>query len=132
MCDSKKNECLICYENIDDDDLTILACAHNFHYDCIVDDFKYQINIKWNKKLECPYCRNASEKLPMKKNRIPIKNINKNYNYFLQHLENEEYDKIKVFFKDNNCHAILKTGKNKGCQCTRLKKNGLFCAIHSK
>ena len=43
------NECSICLENIDINDLKILSCNHKFHADCINEWIK--------KKPICPYCR---------------------------------------------------------------------------
>ena len=131
--DNSKNECSICYETIENCDLQLLDCLHKFHYDCIVSEFKFQLNNYNNsRKLECPYCRYKSGLLPLRNNRIPIKNINENYNLFLDSIENKDYDKIKVYFAEPQCHAILKTGINKGAQCKRKKKVGLFCTAHLK
>ena len=45
------NECIICFEKIEDDNNINLKCKHSFHKECIVTLIK-----KRNRK--CPLCRN--------------------------------------------------------------------------
>lgn len=44
--------CPICYENIDNKNVTTTSCGHQFHTDCLLKSF----NNRSNKV--CPYCRN--------------------------------------------------------------------------
>jgi hypothetical protein len=126
--------CGICAESIDENNMQILKCCHKFHYDCIVKEFISQLdNYQIRKKLICPYCREQNGKLPMKPGFIPVKNVTENYNYFFTLLKQEMYDDLKPFFDEKRCHSILKTGINKGSQCSRKHKNGsLFCNSHKK
>lgn len=127
-------ECYICYENIDEETKQILKCCHKFHYDCILKEFIGQLeNYNVKKKLICPYCREHNGKLPMKPGYIPVRNVTENYNFFITLLNNSCIDDLKPFFKEDRCHAILKTGINKGSQCSRKrKKDTLFCSSHNK
>ena len=54
-----ENECLICYELLDDNQITLL-CNHRFHYNCIVMSYKKARNNL------CPYCRQAGGKIIVK------------------------------------------------------------------
>jgi hypothetical protein len=45
------DECVICFEDIDDNNMIKLKCKHSFHKDCIVTLLR-----KRNRK--CPLCRN--------------------------------------------------------------------------
>ena len=86
-----------------------LKCNHQFHYQCIEKHFIF------NKKKECPYCRNISDFLPIPySGYTPIPNIH------------------YIKKKSNMCTAIIKTGKNKGSQCSFKIYKGSKCKIHSK
>ena len=95
-------QCKICASDLIDD-ICKLRCNHVFHYECLYMSWIY------SKIPECPYCRSPYSCTIFNKNKK--KNINKN-------------NKI--------CIAILKTGKNKGKQCTYCAKTGLYCNIHNK
>ena len=45
------NECVICFEEISDNNMIKLSCNHSFHKNCIIELVK-----KRNRK--CPLCRN--------------------------------------------------------------------------
>ena len=126
-------ECPICYEDIKQEDLVVLKCSHKFHYDCIMNEYKSQLDNVNIKIRICPYCRGYGGYLKMKPNCIPIKYITENYNIFYDHLKNNDYEKIKDYFDETHCLCILKTGINKGKQCSKKRKvNSLFCGIHTK
>jgi hypothetical protein len=126
-------ECPICYEDISSDELVVLKCSHKFHYDCIMKEYKTQLDNTNNIKIRiCPYCRGYGGYLKMKQNCVPIKYITENYNSFYDYLIHNDYDKIKFFFEETHCFCILKTGPNKGTQCSRTRKpDSLFCGTHA-
>ena len=126
-------ECPIRYDVIEENDKTILKCSHTFHYDCIMKEYKNQLQNRNTKLRICPYCRGYGGYLKMKSQCVPVKHLTEHYNIFYDHLKNNEYDEIKDYFDNSRCFFILKTGKNKGNQCSRKKKhNYLFCGIHAK
>jgi hypothetical protein len=127
-------ECSICYENLTPETMQILKCAHKFHYSCIQKEFIGQLdNYNVKRKCICPYCREHNGLLPMKPGFIPHRRVTENYNYFITLLNEQSYDDLKPFFDSNKCHAILKSGANKGNQCSRKKISGtLFCKGHIK
>tara|TARA_B110000858_G_scaffold190579_1_gene238716 strand:+ start:1047 stop:1373 length:327 start_codon:yes stop_codon:yes gene_type:complete len=95
------NTCGICCMK-NDKYIHTLKCGHKFHYECLIDSFKF------DKSLSCPYCRSENNELPLVNG---IKNTNK---YYFE--KNENYENIK-------CDCILKMGKNKGNKCNN------YCAI---
>ena len=122
VCENKKDhvhkciECKVCYDNIEDGNYIELKCSHAYHSDCIL--MSYQM--KTDRFRECPYCRKDGGYLPLLDGQTPIKNIhrewlieNKNYGYY------------------GRCIGVLKSGKNKGKQCT-CKANGTdkYCGRH--
>lgn len=127
-------ECSICYDTINSEDAQLIECGHVFHYDCIYRTFCNQIGkLKYKRKKRiCPFCRFECQLLPSKPGFIPKKNVTEDANYFIEQMRQENYDSIKAFFKPHLCHKILKSGANKGMQCSRKKKDGsLFCGNHS-
>ena len=143
------NNCPICFEdleinNIDSNinsfekankSIIILRCRHKFHNECLIGWFKQTLGEKRSKRY-CPYCRKKSSFIPLPPSMFPIKNIHAEYLTIEKYIYNKEYDKletfVKPFFNENYCHSILKTGKNKGHQCTKKKiKNKFFCLTHS-
>ena len=92
-----ENECCICFETLDKNDLAILNCNHKYHYKCIGKWMESILKneIKTNDNF-CPLCNNGTEiknvicrdkidpkkiKLEIKKQKI-IKNKKKFYNFF--------------------------------------------------
>tara|TARA_Y100000591_G_C21480809_1_gene520398 strand:+ start:192 stop:617 length:426 start_codon:yes stop_codon:yes gene_type:complete len=129
--DSKdQQECPICYEKISEDDMETLSCGHKFHYECILATFRAAPITYENKNRECPYCRIQSKHLTLRLGTLPIKNIHREYDELKgKNIKVETLDKYLV---KTQCKAILKTGVNKGNQCSRkIHENG-FCKIHSK
>ena len=64
-------------------------------------------------------------------NTLPIKGIHENYNLFIDYIKNNDL-KYKTFFNKDKCFAILKSGENKGKQCSsKHKKNSCFCGKHT-
>jgi SNF2 family DNA or RNA helicase len=49
--DPNGNECRICFETIDGNNLALLPCSHVFCYDCVTSA------ISFSRKYECPLCR---------------------------------------------------------------------------
>ena len=54
------NECLICYDILDDKDASTLTCGHKFHNQCVILSYQHAGNT------QCPYCRNVNGALPKK------------------------------------------------------------------
>ena len=57
-----KEECSICFESLEKNDIVILNCNHIFHYKCIGNWMKsiHNNNIKTDDKF-CPICWNGDE-----------------------------------------------------------------------
>jgi len=114
--------CSICGENLEKEYSIKLKCNHEFHYQCIFLTFK---NIK---NLDCPYCRNES-------NYLPIINGLKKLIVGIHGKKIEDFTDENGFSKNKSegCNAILKRGKNKGNECNRNCKLGYYqCRIHCK
>ena len=96
------NICGVCSDELNYN-IIKLKCNHEFHYKCIEHSYRFAGN-----KL-CPYCRQYGGHL-LKKNII---------------INNKPIE-----INPCKCHAILKTGKNKGQQCNyKISKNN-FCKRH--
>ncbi len=122
--------CPICYDTVEGDNLQVLSCGHKFHYDCILATFRSaQISYE-NKYRECPYCRVQSDFIDLRPGTLPLKNIHREYEELKgKNIKIETLDKYLVKSK---CKAILRTGANKGSQCSRsIYENG-YCKIHLK
>ena len=110
-----EKKCSICGDNLKKEYQTTLKCKHTFHYECILLTFKNM------KSLDCPYCRNESEYLP-------IINGLKKCIVGIHGKEKEEFSN-----QNKKCNAILKRGKNKGNECGKNCKLGYYqCRIHFK
>lgn len=123
-------ECPVCYECLDSSQIT-LNCSHTFHYECIKKTF-----MKNNNRL-CPFCREKSGYLELRKGEYPIRGIHKEFSLIDKCIKCNDYEKIneitKQFIDNTKCNAILKTGLKKGYQCGKRKKKGLnFCHLHNK
>ena len=120
--DMNKEICLVCYSQKIDDKIT-LDCKHSFCYECILKSYKGKKNnfssIKSNRL--CPYCRKQNGYLPLRENIEPIKGIHVN---FLTKID-------KIY---NKCCATIKSGPNKGLNCTNNSKliinNKHYCGKH--
>ena len=110
----EENECLVCYDELTNENTVKLACGHKFHYDCIVDSYR----MNTNHKQQCPYCRKNGGwlKLPFNK---------KAYRYVHKEFYKQKSMKIQ-------CAAILKSGANKGFQCKCQAKTNGYCGRHYK
>jgi len=91
-----------------------LKCKHCFHYDCLINTFKYSGMYNHS----CPYCRSKCGYLDLPEGRTPVKYINKV----------SKTDNIKY-----TCMAILKSGprKNQECGCSIIPSY-TFCKRHLK
>lgn len=121
--------CAICYEPLKEDIFTT-KCNHKFHYDCMF--MVLRNNTKTNiRKRECPYCRNDTGYLPLKPGCIPQKYIHKEYIEMRNLINNGNFELVKKFLNKDKCMSILKTGKNKGLQCSHKKiENSDYCKKH--
>lgn len=56
------NDCIICLENIKDDDIFITKCCHYYHFKCFLKYIKYNLGkIQRKNHIECPLCRTENE-----------------------------------------------------------------------
>ena len=136
-------QCLVCYGNLDDN-YTQILCGHKFHNDCIIEAYK----MRTSKVRECPYCRKDGGYIKLNEGEKPIKFIHKEYISPLKKLQKKIPKKkaktillkksskknTDILIDETKCHAILKTGVNKGKQCSNnfLLNNGCFCGVHKK
>jgi len=137
----EEQECLICYDIIDTDNVFKTKCNHCYHKQCLKSFCKKKNN------LQCPYCRvpisntwNIFEKMCSWLFKTGINKGNQctkvcfdNHHCLTHH---KMYYKQKE--KEENthmCSCLLKTGKNKGNQCTRKGINNIgqewFCKTHT-
>jgi len=115
------NYCNICFEKHDNSSVK-LKCGHKYHYNCIKES--YQLN-KSSIIRRCPYCRGDGGYLPLKHDNKPIENIHLEYYQCYSPMI-----KGKSYFKPK-CKGIIKSGPNKGKQCTYSCYSNGFCGIHS-
>jgi hypothetical protein len=111
---SNNNLCLISYEKLTDNSIT-LYCKHSFNYFPLYQDIinqkknfnKYfDINKLKINEIKCPYCRITSDKLiPY----IPYKNVKK--------ISGVNYPENLCMKNKYSCSWLFKNGKNKGCLC---------------
>ena len=128
-------ECAVCHTDIEEgEEMTELICGHTYHYECILLTYKHRLDTKYygNQVRKCPYCRNNGGYLELKKNTIPLKEVHKEYIKFIDYLLNDNRDKYIDYLNKDKCLAILKTGKNKGEQCSFKPVNNNFCKRHKK
>ena len=117
--------CLICHDEIKEEDNIKLKCGHNYHYKCIFMTYKL---LNSNRR-ECPYCRGDGGYLELKKGTIPQMGIHKEFKAYVEGNFNLE----DIEFNEGKCKHILKTGKNAGTQCTCKPKPGQdYCGRHAK
>ena len=133
------NECPICYEKIDSNDVVKLKCGHEFHNECII--LAYKSNIKsrgyYTNKFQirvCPYCRADGGYLKCNMNEIPQEFIHDNYFDFKISLKNDDKDYYMKYLNPNKCLSILKTGIKKGTQCSAKPycSESDYCKRHYK
>jgi hypothetical protein len=69
--DDKKNECVICMEDIGQF-VSVLKCGHKFHSKCII-----EYGVKHNNKvLTCPLCRDTIlDDTPLLQEELPVGNV---------------------------------------------------------
>lgn len=124
--DDYKNTCLITSQPLSEHFIT-LPCTHTFNYLSIYNELINQKTIKKNimmdctklyiNQIKCPYCRSTHNKLiPF----VPLDGVCKvkGVNSPIQYTMNL-----------TTCKFILKSGKNKGKECSCLC-NGDYCKRH--
>jgi len=152
-----KSSCPICFEdffeNIDEKKMCkpcsnnlkktskskiTLDCGHSFHHECLVD---WLINKdkknSYSYKLFCPYCRKKFSYVPLPENMFPIRFIHQEYNIIQSFINNKDEvslsEACSKLFNQHHCNTILKTGKNRGYQCSRQKIDGSdMCKLHTE
>lgn len=129
--------CPICHDTLDDqsqseNDIVKLQCNHKYHYDCIFIVYKNSITTNKFKLIRnCPYCREDGGFLPLKLGMLPIKFIHNEYNDLKEYNKTGDKNLIKKYLIEGKCSAILKTGINKGMQCSKKKNNDNdYCKKH--
>lgn len=115
-------ECLICRDEIEENDKVVTKCNHLFHHECLKDAFKQIVKHKkthgfgTNAYNECPYCRNDAGYLPLKEGEVA---------------EQYVHTGKKSMINKTICGAIKKNGQ----PCTNSQKpnnpNG-YCGVHNK
>lgn len=113
------NICLVCYDELKEEDLSILKCGHKFHYECI------HMTYKNMKSRCCPYCRSDGGYLKLYPGVVPEYNIHYEYITF----KKKEY---QIELIEGRCKHILIKGKNKGKQCSFKDKGEGYCGRHIK
>lgn len=68
-------ECLICLDDIKENELYKSECGHHFHHKCITFEFAEQCNTFFIKNLSCPYCRNILKDSEATRKKDMITNI---------------------------------------------------------
>ena len=127
--DSGDNMCSICYEDLDPQNTQILNCGHRFHSECIKQAYITQKSYPRT----CPYCRKDGGYLKLEPSTLPLKNIHIEYTHFKENEKIKNYKVLEPYLNSNKCLAILKTGKNKGKQCSFNKlPNFYLCKKHNK
>jgi|SaaInlStandDraft_1057018.scaffolds.fasta_scaffold155419_2 hypothetical protein len=130
--------CPICYDPLNNNKVIGLECGHVFHYKCIYDIFRHELKNAYHsatrrKKRICPFCRYKCGPLPTMTGFIPIKYVTENANFFYEELNKNNYELIENYFNPEKCHCLLKSGQNKGLQCSKKKVNdSLYCRQHVK
>lgn len=125
-----ENICNICYDKIDiDKNKQTLNCSHIFHYECIKQT--YISDITNNTIRKCPYCRQDGGYLEYKDNILPIKDIHKEYGFFIKNAQKNNKEELKKYLDSNKCFSILKTGKNIGTQCNNKPFSDGYCKKHT-
>lgn len=113
-------ECCICCSSLEGLDDIVLACNHEFHYDCISQWYEKTINGKHDfadsSLRECPYCRKSGGYLPY----VNGKKYNKHIHGYLQ--------KVSTNSSVSKCHAFTKVGN----PCKKSGNYNGFCFIHRK
>lgn len=116
------NLCPICNEDIPESDKITLKCNHSFCYGCLLESYKgtkcnFSVSSSKNHRI-CPYCRTPSGFLSLKPGMTPIKGIHR------------EFGKSKCIIY-NQCKGIIKSGVNKGKQCScKARPNSDYCGKH--
>lgn len=80
VIDKKDKICVICYEDIDINNIVITTCKHKYHFSCLLQHLTY--------KNTCPLCRDKIEDERPRKEIIILNNINENRNssFFINYL----------------------------------------------
>jgi len=100
-----------------------LNCNHSFCYDCIYNwlKVKKQNSGSYDKLLECPYCKQQINKIPLRENYQYIRGINCFVN--------------KSFITNNTikiCNAPIASKKGELCKAKGNSLYGYYCGRHKK
>lgn len=123
-CQENEKCCLITYEPLEDDYVT-LECGHTFNYEPIYNEVfkqkynknKLEIQHICRNEIKCPYCRKIQQYL------LPP---NAKYTKFMWVNYPEKY-----CLKPNKCAYIFKSGKHKDKLCNKACFKE-YCNQHSK
>lgn len=137
------NECMIC-GLLNDETSFSLNCGsinekHTFHTLCLNTALKIPTShVSFSSSViqkQCPYCRfKISGFIPLPEGMKPVKGLHKEYTYKLPGLS-----QVRTRVKMSCCQAIIKSGENKGKQCTNFGyynysfdeiNNKVYCGRH--
>lgn len=138
-------ECAICGDEFtENDDTFTLSCKHKYHTKCIMLAVESSSSKKTTYK--CPYCRTTIDNVPLFSKQIPIRNVHKEYNNYVnkfipfpefkQFLNTETQCCALVFSQhyknDKNQDVFLISDSTRQCNRKKMKNNDFFCSIHNK
>jgi len=119
----------------------ILSCNHSYCYDCIYDWFKVKrIKKTFNDRdgilLECPYCKQKVNKIPLLEKYVYIRGITNPKQINEIQLNKKNKSKNNIIPKNNNnlliCNAPIKSQNNTLCQTKGKECYGYYCGKHKK
>jgi len=113
-------DCYICCSPLEvgNEILIKTDCGHYFHYECLMDTFKFNRHNHKSTPRECPYCRTLVGFMPL------IDDYTSEYHIHKEHILKSSFIR--------KCGAILKSGMKRGqvCNCRVKKSTSDYCGRH--
>jgi hypothetical protein len=123
--EDNENVCLIDGTKLNSQSIE-LKCSHKFNYISLLNEIRIQRqhnHLETQKinqyQIKCPYCRSIHNGI------LPYYQI-----LYGKKIRGVNWPPSKVL-KTKKCQSILKSGKRKGEQCSKLC-NGKYCSMHTK